>query len=254
MARQNRSAGAVALVTGANRGIGLEYVLELVDRGAVKVYAGMRAGSAVPPALEGLPVEVLHLDVTDPGSVAAAAHHCLDVTHLVNNAGLFANDRLVFAEDADAARREMEVNYFGVLKMTRLFAPVLAANGGGAITNVLSVAGAYPAPMMGGYSPAKAAALFLTTITRAELAEQRTTVTALIVGSVDTRMSAHVVGHKASPRDIARAGLDAVDRGDAVADTDPMAVSARASYALDPARYERGMARLLSAGTIRTGR
>jgi NAD(P)-dependent dehydrogenase (short-subunit alcohol dehydrogenase family) len=254
MARQNKSAGAVVLVTGANRGIGLEYVLELVERGAAKVYAGMRDVSAVPAAFAGLPVEVQPLDVTDLESVGAAARRCRDVTHVVNNAGLFTNNHLLFAEDADAARREMEVNYFGVLNMTRRFAPVLAANGGGAITNVLSVAGAYPAPMMGGYSPAKAAALFLSTIARAELAAQGTTVTALIVGSVETRMSEHVVGRKESPRDIARAGLDALDRGDKVTDTDPMAVSARASYALDPARYERGMARLLSAGSIRTGR
>ena len=72
---------------------------------------------------------------------------------LVNNAGLFTNTRLVRTSDPDAARREMEVNYFGVLNMTRAFAPLLGANGGGYIVNVLSVAGAFPAPFMGGYSP-----------------------------------------------------------------------------------------------------
>jgi NAD(P)-dependent dehydrogenase (short-subunit alcohol dehydrogenase family) len=121
------------------------------------------------------------------------------VNLLVNNAGRFENQRLVLTADPDAARREMEVNYFGVLNMTRAFAPVLGANGGGYIANVLSVADAFPAPFMGGYSPAKAAALFLSSITRCELADQGTEVTALIVGSVDTRMAEHVQGRKEDP-------------------------------------------------------
>jgi NAD(P)-dependent dehydrogenase (short-subunit alcohol dehydrogenase family) len=139
----------------------------------------------------------------------------------------------------------MEVNYFGVLNMTRAFAPVLAASGG-YIVNVLS--------FMGGYSPAKAAALSLSSITRAELAPQGTEVTALIVGSVDTRMSSHVEGHKEDPRDIAVAGLNALDRGEYTADTDFMAIDARATYARDPIRYERGLAKLLNADVMRTGR
>jgi short-subunit dehydrogenase len=119
---------------------------------------------------------------------------------------------------------------------------------------VLSVAGAFPAPFMGGYSPAKAAALFLSSITRSELADQGTEVIALIVGSVDTRMAAHVQGRKEDPRDIVRAGLDALDRGEHLADTDFMAIDARARYNRDPARYERGMTKLLKATVMDTGR
>jgi hypothetical protein len=130
----------------------------------------------------------------------------------------------------------MEVNYFDTLNMTRAFAPLLGANGGGYIVNVLSVAGAFPAPFMGGYSPAKAAALFLSSITRSELADQGTEVIALIVGSVDTRMAGHVQGRKEDPRDIVRAGLDALDRGEHVADTDFMAIDARARYTYVSAR------------------
>ena len=247
MPRPTKAAGSVALVTGANRGIGLAFVRELAARGAKKIYAGVRTPGDLADEFSGLPlaVEVVPLDVTDLAAVRAAAAACPDVNLLVNNAGLFANKRLVLTDDPDAARREMEVNYFGVLNMTRAFAPVLGANGGGYIANVLSVAGAFPAPFMGGYSPAQAATLFLSSITRSELADQSTEVIALIVGSVDTRMAAH---------DIARAGLDALDRGEHVADTDFMAIDARARYARDPIRYERGMTKLLKVTTMDTGR
>ena len=256
MPRPSKAAGSVTLVTGANRGIGLALVRELAVRGAKKVYAAVRAPADLAGEFDGLGavVEIVPLDVTDRAAVQAAATACSDVNLLVNNAGRFENQRLVLTGDPDAARREMEVNYFGVLNMTRAFAPVLGANGGGYIVNVLSVAGAFPAPFMGGYSPAKAAALFLSSITRSELADQGTEVTALIVGSVDTRMAAHVQGRKEDPADIARAGLDALDRGEHVADTDFMAVDARARYARDPARYERGMTKLLKATTMATGR
>ncbi|MEZ0073268.1 SDR family oxidoreductase [Planotetraspora sp. GP83] len=241
-----RVEGAVALVTGGNRGIGRAFVEELLAQGAAKVYAAARD----PRDVEiGTPVR---LDVTDPGQVAEAASACPDVNLLINNAGYHANQRLVLTDDHQAARDEMEVNFFGVLNMTRAFAPVLGANGGGAIANVLSVAGMVPAPFMGGYSPSKAAALWLSTISRAELEPQGTQVTALIVGSVDTRMAAHVDGAKENPRDIARAGLKAVERGENVADTDWMAVDARARAARDPARYERQLAKLLNAQTLRT--
>jgi NAD(P)-dependent dehydrogenase (short-subunit alcohol dehydrogenase family) len=254
MPRTSKAAGSVALVTGANRGIGLAFVQELAARGARKIYAGVRRPGELTGQFSELPVEVVPLDVTDLALVRAAAAGCPDVNLLVNNAGLFTNHRLVRTGDPDAARREMEVNYFGVLNMTRAFAPVLGANGGGYIANVLSVAGAFPAPFMGGYSPAKAAALFLSSITRSELADQGTEVIALIVGSVDTRMAAHVQGRKEDPRDIARAGLAALDRGEHVADTDFMAIDARARYARDPVRYERGMTKLLNTTVMDTGR
>ena len=254
MARVNRAEDAVALVTGANRGIGLGFVQELLARGAKKVYAGVRDPSTVADEFDGLAVEVVALDVTDLENVHRVSATCTDVSMLVNNAGYFANNRLVLCDDPHAARQEMEVNYFGVLNMTRAFALTLGANGGGAILNVLSVAGAFAAPFMGGYSPSKAAALSLSTITRAELSGQGTDVVALIVGSVDTRMASHVEGRKESPIDIARASLDALNKGETVCDTDFMAVEARARYFRDPARFDRQMAKMLSVDVQSTGR
>ena len=248
--------GCIALVTGANRGIGLGFVRVLLASGAARVYAGSRD----PKAAEGLVVEfasrceAIELDVTDAAEVAAAAARCGDVNLLVNNSGVFTNRLLIGAPDMSGAREEMEVNYFGVLAMCRAFAPVLARNGGGAIVNVLSAAAIVNLPIMGGYPPSKAAARSLSAGVRAELADQGTQVTALIVGSVDTRMASHVAGAKETPEDIARAGLKALKQGIDEMDTDPMAVEVRASLALDPKGLERRFARMLKNTSVKTGR
>src|SRR5882762_11115958 len=130
--------GAVALVTGANRGLGAEYAQALLDRGAAKVYAAARDISKITdPRLT-----PLQLDITDEASVKAAAEHAGDVTILINNAGV-AGARSILGDEKEL-RDVMDVNYFGLLKVTRAFAPILAANGGGALANVLSVVSWYP--------------------------------------------------------------------------------------------------------------
>lgn len=247
----------VALVTGGNRGIGEAFVKVLLEeRQATKVYVGSRdevAAASLVAAFPGRCV-ALALDVTDAAQVKAAAARCGDVNLLINNAGLFTNRLLIGADDMKSARAEMEVNYFGPLAMTRAFAPILARNGGGGIINVLSAAAIVALPNMGGYSPSKAAARMLSTSSRAELKEQRTNVTALIVGSVDTRMAAHVQGAKEDPRDIARAGLRAIERGVDELDTDRMAIEVRAALNLDPKGLEKRLAKLLHATSLSTGR
>ncbi|GAA3523084.1 SDR family oxidoreductase [Aeromicrobium panaciterrae] len=244
--------GARIVVTGANRGIGLAFVQEALARGAATVYAGVRDTSDVTPELKATGAEIVQLEVTSADDIAAAAAHCSDANVLINNAGLHAQDRLVKAQDPDAARNEMEVNYFAPLATIRAFAPVIAANGGGSIVNVLSVAAIAPTAFMGGYSPAKAAALYLGGIARAELEPDGISVTSLIVGSVDTRMAAHVEGQKEDPRDIAIAGLKAMSRGEWTTDTDRMAIESRARLARDPIRYERGLGKLLFVTELST--
>jgi NAD(P)-dependent dehydrogenase (short-subunit alcohol dehydrogenase family) len=248
--------GCVAIVTGANRGIGEAFVRVLLESGAQKVYAGSRDPAAAAHLAAAYPDRCvpLELDVTDAAEIDAAAQRCGDVNLVVNNAGLFANQLLIGAPDMSIARQEMEVNYFGTLAMCRAFAPILGRNGGGAIINVLSAAALVSIPNMGGYAPSKAATRSLSGAVRAELSPQGTQVTALIVGSVDTRMAAHVEGGKEKPDDIARAGLRAVTRGIDELDTDRMAVEVRAALALDPKGLEKRMAKMLHAPVIRTGR
>src|SRR4051812_30145455 len=119
---------AVVLVTGANRGIGLEFARQALARGARRVYAGVRDPAAF--RVEG--IEPVRLDVSDPAQVAAAARACGDVTLLINNAGVAETGGFLADVAIESARRQFEVNFFGPLRLVQAFAPVLAAHGGGA--------------------------------------------------------------------------------------------------------------------------
>jgi NAD(P)-dependent dehydrogenase (short-subunit alcohol dehydrogenase family) len=249
-------AGATALVTGGNRGIGEAFVRAFLEAGAARVYVGARDVENARDLVTGFPdrAVAVQLDVTDPDQVAAAARQCGDVSILVNNAGQFSMSRLIGADDMTGARADMEVNYFAPLAMCRAFAPILAKHDESAIANVLSAGGIVAVPGMGGYSPSKFAARAMTTCVRAELAGQNTSVTALIVGSVDTRMASHVQGFKEAPATIAAAGLKAIARGQDEVDTDFMAIDVRANLARDPKGLELAMRRSLSTEPPRTGR
>jgi NAD(P)-dependent dehydrogenase (short-subunit alcohol dehydrogenase family) len=245
-----------ALVTGANRGIGAAFVTALLEAGASKVYAACRNPGTCDLEFDGGNpcIELVTLDVTEPQSIHELAAVCGDVQLLVNNAGLSTGETLLNATDVSAARREMEVNYFGPLQMSRAFAPILKRNGGGAIVNVLSAAAIVSVPNMGGYSPSKFAARAMGIALRAELTDQNTQVQNLIVGSIDTRMAAHVQGKKEPPATVAKAGLKAVRNNIPEVDTDAFAVNVRAAQARDPARLEQQMAAALKLDVLSTGR
>jgi NAD(P)-dependent dehydrogenase (short-subunit alcohol dehydrogenase family) len=201
--------GSVALVTGANRGLGLVYARQLVGRGAAKVYGAARQAALVTEP----GVTPVALDITDPERVAEVAAECADVTLLVNNAGVMKASTFIGAPSLDAARAEMETNYFGTLSMCRAFAPVLAANGGGAIVNMLSVTSFFTNPFNSSYGASKAAAWSLTNGVRLELHHQGTLVVAVHAGFIDTDMAALVDLPKDSPESVAQQVFDAVEAG-----------------------------------------
>jgi NAD(P)-dependent dehydrogenase (short-subunit alcohol dehydrogenase family) len=199
---------AVAVVTGANRGLGRHLATQLLQRGA-KVYAAARRPESV--GLAG--VTPLLLDVTDEESIRAAVRIASDATLLVNNAGISTGTPLL-AGDPDAARLEMETNFFGPLAVTRAFAPVIEGNGGGAVLNVLSVLSWQHPAGLGAYAAAKAAAWALTDAAREELAPRSITVSALHVGYMDTDMARVIpADQKADPADVAAQALDAIEQG-----------------------------------------
>ena len=133
---------AIALVTGANRSIGVAFTRELLARGARKVYAGARDPSTVTQP----GVEAIRLDVTKPEEVAAAAARAGGMTLVINNAGVGHQGGFLAADSEEVARRQFETNFFGLLRMSKAFAPALKANGGGALLNVLSIASWRTAP------------------------------------------------------------------------------------------------------------
>lgn len=200
---------ATVLITGANRGIGLAFAREALARGASKVYAGARDPASV--TLRG--VEAIRLDVTKPEDVASAARRLGDVTVLINNAGIGSLGGFLAEGSIDAARAQLETNYFGPLRMSLAFAPVLAANGGGAILNVLSIASWISSPMLAVYGSTKAAEWSLTNGLRHELRAQGTQVLGMHMGFVDTDLTRGIDMAKSTPDAVVREALDALESG-----------------------------------------
>ncbi len=241
--------GAVALVTGANGGIGQYYIQGLQAAGAQRIYAGARNPESLKDIVATDPDRIIPipLDITDEASVKAAAETYSDVNLLINNAGVGFNQRLVADLNFDKARSEIEVNYLGMLRMCLAFAPVLNANGGGAIVNMLTILAKVSFPLNASYCASKAAALLATQGIRAELAAQKTLVVGVMPGTVDTRMSKDFPPPKVAPEAVVQAALQAVV--DEVEEVYPgeQAQEMQAQLRQDPKAVEQWMAAILSS-------
>ena len=200
-------ANQTVLVTGANRGMGREYVAQLLGRGVTKVYAAARD----PQTIDGADprVVVLQLDVTDAASVARAAEAASDVSVLINNAGIYRATS-VLDPDTSNLREEMETNLFGPLAMASAFADRIAARSG-AIVNVASVLAWMP--IGASYGVTKAAMWNATDSMRLELGSRGVQVIGVYVGLVDTDMGAFADSPKSDPADVVRQVLDGIESG-----------------------------------------
>jgi ABC-type oligopeptide transport system ATPase subunit/NAD(P)-dependent dehydrogenase (short-subunit alcohol dehydrogenase family) len=239
--------GSTALVTGSNRGFGRAVVQALLDAGAAKVYASARNPSSLAPlvAASGGRAATLELDITRDDQIAAAAAACRDVTLLFNNAGINRHQGVIAAATLEDAKAEMTSNYFGTLAMCRAFAPVLKANGGGAIVNVLSILAKVTLPAMGSLCASKAAALRMTEGVRAELAQQGTRVVALMTGAMDTDMERDFQGPKSAPAEVAKLLLAEIERGAEEVYHGPMPDWINGAMKSDPKALERELAKYL---------
>lgn len=200
---------AVVFITGANRGLGLALAEAALQRGARKVYAGVRqpGGKAVPGVVQ------VRIDVTDPESVRAAAERCTDTTLLINNAGIARlNSSALDSNMVELSREVFDTNYYGVIRVSQAFAPLLAANGGGAIINVLSDATWFARPMLAAYSASKSAAWAYTNALRIDMRDQGTAVLALHVSFMDTDMTNGFEMRKTSPGTVAALTLDGLEQ------------------------------------------
>jgi NAD(P)-dependent dehydrogenase (short-subunit alcohol dehydrogenase family) len=221
-------AGSVVFITGANRGLGRAFAKELRKRGASKVYAGVRDPSTVTDS----DVIPIRLDITDPAQVEAAAKAASDTTILINNAGIATKTSTLTASLEDV-RREIDTNYIGTLHMAQTFAPVLKANGGGTLVNMLSVLSWYASPTAGTYSAAKAASWSATNSLRVLLREQGTHVLAVHSGYIDTDMTSGITDPKLDAADVAVAMADALQAGQEEVLVDDLSRNVKASLADD---------------------
>lgn len=212
---------ANAFVTGANRGIGRAVVEALLAAGAGKVYAAARNTGQL--AFSDPRVVPIALDVTDATAVKAAAAAAPDVDLLINNAGVLHYTSQAEG-DIDDIRRDFEVNYFGVIAVTRAFLPSLK-KARGAIVNLNSVVSFGSMPGIGGYSASKAASHSLTLGLRGELAAHGVTVHGVYPGPIDTDMAKDIPMDKASPEEVATAILAGIEAGTTHIAPDPMARS-----------------------------
>ncbi|MEJ8847648.1 SDR family oxidoreductase [Variovorax rhizosphaerae] len=236
---------AIALVTGANRGIGLELVQHLLAAGAKKVYATARNTASLDALAKAHParLELLTLDITDAQQIAAVKARCTNVNLLVNNAGINRHQGFLSAGSLDDAQAEVTTNYLGTLAMCRAFAPQLDA--GGAIVNMMSILAKVTIPGMGSLCAAKAAGLRMTEGVRAELAAKGTLVVAVMPGAVDTEMSKGFQGPMSSPAEVAKAVLAGLENGDEEVYVGDFAGWINAGMKEDPKVIERELAKYL---------
>jgi NAD(P)-dependent dehydrogenase (short-subunit alcohol dehydrogenase family) len=226
---------SIPVVTGASRGLGRHLVDALLERGAMKVYALARDTTKV---RQDPRVVAVAFDLTDVESILAAAARCTDATLLINNASTAAFAGPLDA-DPEEIRREIAVNYEGTYATIRAFLPVLDANGGGHVVNVLSLLSLASTPPMTGYSASKAAAHSLTQALRPVLATRGITVHGVYPAGIDTDMLAGIDAPKTPPSEVASGLLDglAADREDIFPDANAEAMSQL--WWSDPKAFER---------------
>lgn len=223
----------VALVTGANRGIGLALVNALLERGAARVYATARtdADLATIARLDDQRIVPLRLDVTDARQLADAAARAGDVRILFNNAGVLDFGSVLDATP-EAFQRNFDVNFFGPLHATKAFAPALAEQRG-AVVNLLTLVALASMPGLGVYNASKAAAWSLTQSLRADLGKRGVKVFSVFPGAVDTDMLKGVEMPKTPAVAVAAAVLDGIEADAEDIFPDPMSKQLYAQWALD---------------------
>jgi short-subunit dehydrogenase len=178
------------------------------------------------------------LDVTNTQDILAVAKAYPDVNLLINNAGIIREQDFLSENAIQAARDQLETNFFAPLALSEAFAPILKQNGGGAIVNVLSVASWVNLSGAATYSASKAAAWALSNGLRVELHDQGTQVLALHVGYMETDMAKSVNAPKSKPEDVVRQVLEALEAGKTEVLADALSVHVKQGLSLPAGTLE----------------
>lgn len=234
--------GKIVFITGANRGIGKALVEVALTHGVKKIYAAARNANDLPNFSDSRVVPVT-LDITDRVQVKKAAENATDVEVLINNAGSLSHAS-VLSGPVEMLMRDMEVNYFGTLNVTRAFAPIIAQNGGGAIASISSVVALGARASVGGYSASKAALSSAIQASRAELKSQNISVHGIFPGPIDTEMARAVTQTKTSAAVTAEKIIQGIEHGVEDIYPDPRSAQLGELWAKNPKEVERIFAAL----------
>ncbi len=239
--------GKVALVSGGNRGIGKAIVVELLERGAKKVYAGARNPETLVVLKEkyGDRLVPLKLDVTDEATIAEAAKVASDVEILINNAGVLKFDSILGKDAAVNLSDQLAVNVHGVINLTNAFVEGLKQKDAAAIAVVSSLAGLANMPVIGTYSVTKAAVHSVTQGYRAELAERNVLVAGVYPGAIDTDMTKDMEMGKDTPENVAKTVVDGLAAGQEDIYPDVMSEQLGVGYGSSPKTIEKEFAKFI---------
>ena len=232
--------GKVAFVSGANRGIGKAITVELLKSGANKVYAGARNVDSLQSlvAQYGDRLQPLQLDVTKDDDIADVANIAADVDILVNNAGVMSGGNFTNGNLFESLQTNLEVNLWGLAKLTNAFFESLKSKDSAAIVNVSSVAGLANMPIASTYSVSKAAVHSLTQGLRGELTGTNVLVVGVYPGPIDTEMAKGFDMDKDSPENVAKNVIQALEEGAEDVFPDVMSKQIGAGYMASPKAVE----------------
>jgi short-subunit dehydrogenase len=232
--------GTVAFVTGANRGIGKATTVELLEKGVKKVYAGVRDTSSLSELVDkyGERLVLVELDVTSDESITAAAAVATDVEILINNAGVIPMGNFLGGKLEETLKTNLDVNLWGVVKVTNAFLPTMKDLDSAAIVSVSSMAGLANMPMMMTYSASKAAVHSVIQGLRAELKDSNVLVSGVYPGPIATDMTKGFDMEMETPENVAKAVVQGIEDGVEDIFPDPMSKQMGAAYMTSPKEVE----------------
>lgn len=234
---------AVAMVTGSNRGIGKALVEALIETGAKKIYATARNTNELHFNSGKTEIVPFQVDISDHKSVNNMAKRAKDITLLFNNAGVLDFGDILNVP-LESIKRDFDTNFYGTLAVARSFAPIIEANGGGAIVNTLTLLSLASMPGFAAYNASKAAEWSMTLSLRASLAEKNIQVHGVFPGAVDTDMLAGVDITKTRPADVAQAIIKGIKENKEDIFPDPMSTEIYAAWRKDHKSIERQFAKM----------